>query len=48
MHGKEDKTSNVYIKSHPDFSWEHLVKTSKQNGEQAAAEEAESFHQSGE
>ena len=35
--------ADVYINSHPDSSWEHLVKTLKQNGEQAAAEEAESF-----
>ena len=48
MEKKIKVLANVYINSHPDSSWEHLVKTSKQNDEQAAAEEAESFLQSGE
>ena len=48
---EKDKTSDladVYINSHPDSSRKHLVIVLKQNGEQAAAEEAESFlHQNG-
>ena len=49
MKKKMNVLADVYINTHPDSSWEHLVKTLKQNGEQAAAEEAESFlHQSGE
>ena len=45
---KTSDLADVYVNSHPESSWEHLVKTLKQNGEQAAAEEAESFlHQNG-
>ena len=46
--GKTTVLADVYVNSHPDSSWEHLIKTLKENDEQAAAEEAESFlHQNG-